>query len=196
VELQNLAIRGECSDTLLAGGLNADCPTKVVDSPSQLAEAVTFLKDHPGQVNPITVEIGGNNLNGHKTLFLGSTPAQQQAILASLFPKLAHDWGTIFVTLRTACPKCEILALNQYNPFPAGAVKADMPALFKVYTGLLGQAAQAAKVKVVDVYTPFVGNELTYTWIARGDIHATTAGYTAMAQAVAKASGFPMLAAQ
>src|SRR5579871_2849335 len=42
IELQDLAIRGECSDTLIAGGLAADCPTKSLQSPSQLQEAVTF----------------------------------------------------------------------------------------------------------------------------------------------------------
>jgi lysophospholipase L1-like esterase len=192
IDLQDLAIRGECSDTLIAGGLAADCPTKQLNSPSQLQEAVTFLKDHPGMVNPITVDIGANDLGSNQTLFLGGTPAQQKAILASLFPRLAHNWGVIFGTLRAACPKCTIIALNQYSPFPAGVLKTDITPIFTTYTSLLKQAIHPYRVRFADVYTPFVGHELTYTWISRRDNHATTVGYTVMAEVVARASGYPI----
>jgi lysophospholipase L1-like esterase len=193
VELNNFGHRGECSDTFIHGGLLADCPTKDVTSPSQLAEATGFITDHPMQIRLITVEVGGNDLNGNKDLFLNSTPTQQKALLAKIFPKMGHNWGIIFATLRKACPTCEIVALNQYNPFPSGVIKADLPEIFSAYTALLRQATQPAQVRIADVYTPFVGHELTYTWIAHLDIHATTAGYTAMAAAVDKAVTAPAL---
>lgn len=189
VELTNLGHRGECTDTFITGGIARDCPTKHVDSPSQLAGAVGFIKDHPGQVRLITVEIGGNDLNGHKAVFFNSTPAQQHAFLARTLPLMAHNWGVIFGTLRTSCPGCEIVALNQFSPFPSGSVKADLGALLKTYTGLLTRVAAQAKVRVADVYTPFVGHELTYTWIGHGDIHATTLGYAVIAAIVERTIG-------
>lgn len=33
-------------------------------------------------------------------------------------------------------------------------------------------------------YKPFVGNELTLTWIAQNDVHPTDPGYAIIAQAV------------
>jgi lysophospholipase L1-like esterase len=192
IELQNLAIGGECSDTFISGGKATDCPSKQLDSPSQLQEAVSFLENHPRLVSPITVEIGGNDLASNQSLFLGSTPDQQKAILSSLFPRLAHNWGVIFGTLRKACPKCEIVAVNQYNPIPAGVLKTDLAPVFTTYSTLLKQAIRPFKVRFADVYTPFVGHELLYTWISRRDNHATTIGYTVMAETVAKASGYPI----
>jgi lysophospholipase L1-like esterase len=186
VELNNYGHRGECSDTFITGGLAADCPTKTVDSPSQLAEALGFINDHPGQVRLITIEVGGNDLNGNKQLFLNSDATKQKAILGKIFPKMAHNWGTIFGTLRKACPTCEIVALNQYNPFPKGATLTDLSPVFTTYTALLQQASAPAKVRLADVYTPFVGHELQYTWFAHGDIHANTTGYAVMEAAVAK----------
>lgn len=190
VEVLNLAIGGECSDTFVAGGRNADCPTMKVDAPSQLAEAVAMLKAYPGMVDPITVEVGGDNLNGNKRLFFGSTDAVRKGILGKIFPQLAHDWAVTFGTLRAACPTCTILALNQYSPFPAGSQKVDVRPVLTVYSGLLTKVATASGVKVVDIAAPFVGKELAYTWIAKGDIHATSVGYATMAASVWKASGY------
>jgi len=192
VELQDLAIPGECSFTLIKGGLDPACSTKTVDSPSQLAEAVTFLKTHPGLVNPVTVDVGGDDLNSNKAVLLGGTPAQQKQFFNKVFPAMGHNWAVIFQTLRAACPSCEIIAVNQYNPFPKGTVKFNATALDSEYTHLLSQAATPFKIRIADVYTPFVGHELTYTWVSVQDIHPTNIGYTVMAEAVAKASGYPV----
>lgn len=192
IELTNLGHNGECSDTFISGGLAKDCPTKDVDSPSQLAEATGFIGDHPGRVRLITVEIGGNDLNGNRQLFLSSSADQQKAILAGIFPKLAQDWSIIFGSLRKACPICEIIALNQYNPFPEGATKADLATLFQTYTGLLRQATTPAHVRLADVYTPFVGHELAYTWMAKNNIHPNTTGYKVMAEIVARVVTAPV----
>jgi lysophospholipase L1-like esterase len=192
IELQNLGVRGECTNTLIKGGLDGSCPTKVVDTPSQLAQAVAFLKDHPGRVNPITVDIGGNNLNASSIAFFVDTPAQQQALLTKLFAGMTRDWATIFGTLRKTCPTCNIIAVNQYNPYPKGALKTDLAPVFQTYSRLLAKVAKATHVKLADVYTPFVGHEILYTWISVRDIHATNIGYTVMAETVAKASGYPI----
>jgi lysophospholipase L1-like esterase len=192
IELQNLGVRGECTGTMITGGLNAACPTKVVSTTSQLAEAVAFIQDHPGRVNPITVNIGGDNVNGSLLSLLVATPAQQKAMLAKLYGGLTQDWATIFGSLRKACPTCNIVALNQYNPFPKGATKIDFAPAALTYSSLLSKVAKATHVKLADVYTPFVGHEILYTWISVRDIHPTNTGYTVMAEAVAKASGYPI----
>jgi lysophospholipase L1-like esterase len=82
--------------------------------------------------------------------------------------------------------------VNQYNPYPKGALKTDLAPVFHTYSGLLAKVANATHVRLADVYTPFVGHEILYTWISVRDIHATNTGYTVMAEAVAKASGYPI----
>lgn len=184
-ELTDLAIGGECTATFIRGGLSRGCPTKAVTSPSQMAEAVSYIKAHSDQVKLITVEVGGDNLYGHMTAFLKDTPAQGQALLQGLFPPLGSDWTTIFTTLRQACMSCEIIAVDQYNPIPAGTTKADVALATTTYNGLLKQVTASLHIRLADVYTPFFGHEILYTWIARGDIHANTAGYAVMAKTVA-----------
>lgn len=190
IELINLALGAECTGTLVTGGLSPSCPVKTDTSPSQLAEAVAYLKAYTGKVNPITVEIGGDNLYSNMSTFLKATPAQQQQIVQTIFAPMGREWATIFSTLRKACPTCTIIAVNQYNPFPSSAAEAkSVAAVMDAYDTLLKQVAKPFGVKVADVCTAFVGHELAYTWIAQNDIHATTIGYTAMAQVVAKTSG-------
>lgn len=187
--LTNLALGGECTGTFINGGLSPACPTKTISSPAQLAVAVAYLKAYAGQVGLITVEVGGDNLYGHMTAFLKDTPAAQQALLQGLFPPLVRDWATIFTTLRRACPGCTIVAVNQYDPLPPTTTTAGVPMVMALYNGALVKITAPLHIKVADVYSPFVGHELTYTWIARGDIHPNTAGYTVMAHAVAKTIG-------
>jgi lysophospholipase L1-like esterase len=185
IELVDLGHTGECTDTFISGGTAKDCP-KQTGSPSQLAEATAFLEDHVGIMRLVTVQVGADNLFGALPSFMTSTAAQQQATLATLLPRMAHDWGVIFSTLRKACPDCQIVALNQYNPYPKGAITVDLAPLFQHYTELLSQAATPAKVTVADINTPFVGHELKYTWMASGHPDPTTKGFTTIAQAVAK----------
>jgi lysophospholipase L1-like esterase len=142
-------------------------------------------------VSPITVDIGGNDFGNYLVSFLSGKAVRNTTMLGRVFPRLAHNWTVIFRSLRTACPACEIIAVNQYNPFPAGKFKVDITTVFATYSTLLKQAAQPFGVRVADVYTPFVGHERAFTWIARGDAHPTTAGYAVMATAVAMATGYP-----
>ena len=50
----------------------------------------------------------------------------------------------------------------------------------------------------MDTYTPFVGHELAYTYIASGNVHPNSAGYQAIADqmaAVPEPSGFLVMGA-
>ncbi len=192
VKLQNLAVNGECAFTLIKGGLDPACSSKKINSPSQLAEAVTFLHQHAGLVNPITVEIGANDVGSNITALLADAPAQQAQLFANLLSALTRNWTFIFKTLRTACPACEIITVNQYDPYPPGVLNVDAKALTAEYNLRLQQAAAPLKVRLADVYTPFIGHELTYTWISDNDDHPTNLGYKVIAEAVARASGYPV----
>lgn len=189
IVLTNLAIPGECTGTFIKGGLSVACHTKPVTTPSQLNEAVAYIRYHPGMVNPITVEVGANNLTSIEPAFLGASHAGQQALIGRALAELRRDWTTIFSTLRAACARCEIIAVDQYDPLPRSPVTASVAAALVRYNALLMQVARPFGVRVADVYAPFAGHALQYTWIARGDPHATTTGYTVMARAVARTSG-------
>ncbi len=189
IELTNLALGGECTGTFIKGGLSPTCATKTIDSPSQLGAGVAYLKAHAGMVNPITVEIGGDNLYSVLPAFLKATPAERQALAQKALAPLAQDWTTIFTGLRTACPTCTIIAVDQYNPYGSGDMSAAVAQVMETYSGVLQKVAKPLGVRVATVYGAFAGHEVEYTWIAKNDIHANTTGYQVMAAIVAKASG-------
>jgi len=164
---------------------------------TQLAAALAFIAAHPGQVSPITVDIGANDVNqlvatcgglGNLTCVASAFPAA----LKSFGQNLAQTLGA----LRQAAPDASISVLELYNPYivaaPSSGVLAD--ALNKVIV----QVAAATHVNVADAYTPFNVNPpqpqticaLTAFCTPLHDIHPTDAGYLRLAQAFYDASGF------
>jgi lysophospholipase L1-like esterase len=198
VKLIDLAHTGECTGTFISGGLSSRCRTKIVSTPSQLTQAVALVKARPQSgVKTITIDIGFNDLLTNEAAFVQAPPAQRPAILSNVLARLDSNWATIFTVLRRACADCNIIALNTYDPVPGGVVQArpapvNVASVFNAYNNLLAQVAAKANVKVANIYASFLGHELQYTRIARANPYPTTAGYTAIARAVMRASGYPM----
>lgn len=164
---------------------------------TQLAAALAFIAAHPGQVSPITVDIGANDVTQLISICGG---LGNPTCVASAFPAVLKTFGQnlaqILGALRQAAPDASISVLEPYNPYivvsPASAALSD--AANKVVV----QVAAATHVNVADAFTPFNVSPpqpqticaLTAFCTPAHDIHPTDAGYLRLAQAFYDASGF------
>jgi lysophospholipase L1-like esterase len=159
-------------------------------SKTQLAEAVGFLAAHKGKVALVTIDIGGNDV-------LGAGGAAE----------IARNLPVILSELRAAIDgDVPIVGLNYYSPFlPAAWAEGGLEALrssvdaLRTFNDALKGIYTAAGVPVADVAEAFHTNDFTlvdrtplnvalaceWTWSCSvGDVHPTTDGYGAIAQAV------------
>jgi len=204
IQLVNYACPGETSTQFVSVNGCPSFPDQAHAFPlhnaftgTQLAAALAFIAAHPGQVSPITVDIGANDVN---QLVATCGGLGNLTCVASAFPATLKTFGQnlaqILGALRKAAPDASISVLELYNPYivaaPSSSVLAD--ALNKVIV----QTAAATQVNVADAYTPFNVNPpqpqticaLTAFCTPLHDIHPTDAGYLRLAQAFYDASGF------
>ncbi|WP_406830051.1 SGNH/GDSL hydrolase family protein [Pedococcus sp. KACC 23699] len=198
-ELVNLACSGETTTTMLDGG---GC---TYDRGTQLAEAEKFLHDHAGQVQLVTLDIGGNDVA--RCGFGGLKPSCTTPALATLSGNLPQ----ITSRLRKAAPGVQVVVLNYYDPFlvldllgSSGLGQTSVTELAKV-NGVIAKSARTSSAQVADVASAFqttvrtpmtvtdigkvptnLARILQWTWMAppRFDFHANDTGYAVMARAV------------
>jgi lysophospholipase L1-like esterase len=167
---------------------------------SQLAEAVSFLHAHAGFVRAVTIDIGGND-------FLEFGDRAPDVIRANL-TQIVDELGA------AAGPNVPIVGMNYYDPFlPAlwresrdlGALEAavgSVVGLNDVLEAIYSDAGdpvadvegtfRLTDTRVVDGEPIDVSLECAWTWFcSRGDIHANTTGYGAIAQAFGAALQLP-----
>lgn len=205
IQLMNLSVPGADSCVMLYGypGPANQCTTKPTPGnvPSQVDAAVAFLKAHPGQVNPITIDIGGDDIL--PLLPQGVTdPTGTAAKLPGIFQNFQANLDKSLSAIKAADPKVTVILVTQYNPM-AGLPAAQLPQGF----GPLAQnaidslnkiiAAEAQKYgyPVADVAAAFAaqpgaGTPLTNVpqTVANGltnvNIHPLASGYQLMGQVV------------
>ena len=147
------------------------------------------------QVSLITVQLGSNDLN--KLLidqaFAALTDPQKQAAVGAALTNFAKNEAGLLQELKIAAPEAKLVTLGYYNPFapflnitPTDAATAQakyaaqqsqaaLPALNQTIGGVTGNFPGAI---FVDIMPSFVGNEFTYTYIAQGQVHPTSQGYS------------------
>lgn len=198
--LINFGCPGESTVTFMQGG----CPytekgfslhTSYVGS--QLSAAVTFLQDHPGQVSPITLNLGDNDLN---TLIAQcgadvSCYHQQGPIVLA---QIATNLNQILTALRRAAPESEIILMTSYNV--NFLVDPRLLQLTEALNEVITTAAETHQTRVADVFTPFnTGPQptticlLTLFCTPLRDSHPSDAGYQVIAQQFWAASGYDRL---
>jgi len=139
----------------------------------------------------VTLQLGANDLNqvAGTPGFFNLTPAQQQALILQTLATIQANDTTILTELRTLLPHATLALMRYYDPYApfltdpnspfypiAQAAHVAVPALNQV---IAGEAAAFGGV-YVDEYTPFVGHELDYTYIASGNEHPNLTGYAAI----------------
>lgn len=201
LQLVNYSCPGETSSEFVS---SPGCPFPLHDgyATSQLQAAVSFLQAHPGQVNPITIDLGANDIErqiatcgGLKT----GVGCVAQA-LPSLLKQLGANLAQVMPALRQAAPNAQIFFIGLYNPY--AVADASTNALATPFNGVLKQASTSAGATFIDTFGPF--NQapgepqtlcaLTLFCTSLNDIHPSDAGYLTIAKLMWDASGYARLA--
>ena len=177
---------------------------------SQEAAALGFIKAHPGQVSPITLSLGVNDVTSALLTCViadDATPACVGPPIAAMAVRLT----SILDELRTAAPSAEIIVTMYYDPFfPVLGSTADTVAL-GLDSAIAGAAASARAMTantfpVINAGYPTdpAGEETSVCTLTlmctpppatlTSDIHPSTAGYGAIAGVFWDSSGYGRLA--
>ena len=200
--LNNLGCPGETSRTLRVGGI---CPYP--GGGSQLDAALAFLRAHRGQVQLITIDVGGNDVDHCVSLTTGiDENCFHQGLLT-----IALNLIPTVLQLRRAAPEATIAGMTYYDtvlaawlagPNGQALARQSLP-LSHQFNGLLTLLYRLGRFRVADVAGAFSTDDMStlvngvpldvaricqWTWMCAPaplgpDIHANTAGYGVIAQA-------------
>lgn len=109
LELVKFGCRGETSKTFVQGG---KCS---YDEGSQLKQAVKFLREHPGQVRYVTLDIGGNDIN--QCVKGGSIG--YQCVVDNVGVVAVNLWKIITEIKKAGGTGVSYTGMNYYNPILA-----------------------------------------------------------------------------
>jgi lysophospholipase L1-like esterase len=206
VGVTNYGCPGETTSSYLSGcawhavyGL----PLHSTYTSSQETAALAFLHAHPGQVSPITIDLGANDALGvisgchfDSTCIGQALPGVLQTIGANTSLTLAH--------LRAAAPRSEIIVMQYYNPLYVLAPGTD--ALVGQLNSVIAGAAAPYGARLANAFPVINQNPLFPSEGAAvcaltgmcvpapgGDIHANDTGYSLIAQQFWAASGYGRL---
>ena len=196
--VHNLAVSGETSASMLAGG--------------QLESAIGAIERANPPVSLLTLDIGGNDLLG----LLRTQACQIEplgpaclGLLATTLERFEANLRMIVGRLRDALDRSHagaaVALMTYYNPFsganPHFEAAADLALLGadgQIDCAPMARAARGtndviacvgreAGALVVDVHPAFIGRGLALTNIAMYDVHANDRGYAVIADAFADA---------
>jgi lysophospholipase L1-like esterase len=199
-DLENYACGGESTTTMINGGCQFKFATHVRYTGPQLSAAIAFIKAHLGQVDPVTLEIGANDVLKDFDVSTCSIGSSADADLATLDTNLTQTiLPRLIAALTTSAGSrnADLVLLNYYNPF-ALSCPSSSDFIHRLNDHLVADAAHF-RIPVVDVYSAFGGdsgtaaNVCTYTWICSSfhDFHPTTHGYQIIATAVQQVLAYP-----
>ena len=162
LELVKLGCPGETTGTMITGGVCS------YPQGSQLAAAVSFLKQHRGRVSLITIDIGANDLNPCVIL---TDPTKLQECTAGALKTIGANLTYIMAELRAAGgSKVRIIGMTYYVPElaawltgPTGQESAQLSEqLAVIFSGVLSQVYQAFGARIADVFSAFHSSDFTH----------------------------------
>jgi lysophospholipase L1-like esterase len=205
-ELLNLGCPGETT----ASFLNGPCayhaqdpdifPLHINYAGAQMDAAEELLRDHRGQVNPILISLGANDALTLLGICPGLTPQCVGAQLPGILSAVGQNLDLALSRLRTVAPDAEIVLLQLYNPLALSFQGSNV--LATSLNAVIGSVAANYRARVANAFPLF--NEtlpqpatlcaLTLMCglggIPPGDIHASDAGYKAIADLMFEAAGY------
>jgi lysophospholipase L1-like esterase len=195
--LTNYGCNGETSVTMINGG----CPYQYLLHNyyfgPQLNAAINFLHSHAGQVSPVTLDMGANDLLPDINKSTCTVSSSWSSDLARLNTNLT---GTILPKLVAALTikgvrTGDLIMTNYYDPY-ASACPNSLAYVQQLNAAIASDAASFG-IPVADTYDAFGGanmgqNICNNTWICSifGDIHPQDAGYTLIANAFIATAGY------
>jgi len=194
--LANMGCPGETSSTFINGGCPYPYLRKYPYIGAQLAAAVAYLKFYKGQVSPVTLDIGANDLlpdiNTGNCTISASFNSDLAAVDANVHTILTQLQAAMTVNGHMTG---DIVMMNYYDPYQN--ICPDTVPGIQMLNQHLAADVQGYGI-IVDVFDPFGGagvpngNICTYTWMCSifKDVHGTTRGYSVMAGAFENGTGY------
>jgi lysophospholipase L1-like esterase len=189
----NMGCPGETSTTMITGQCPYPFLRKYPYTGSQLAAAVSYLRQYAGTVSPVTLDIGANDLIPDVNTSTCTISTKWTSDLATVDYNLTH---TILPQLSAALTSNgqrtgDLLIMNYYDPFE-NVCPASLPYIQAFNQHIAADISGYATL--VDVYDAFGTstapnpNLCNYTWMCSvfKDIHATDKGYSIIANAFAQ----------
>ena len=196
----NYGCTGETSFTFVQGGClytSAGFPLHDSYDGSQLSAALAFLHAHRGQVSPITINVGTNDLNGLRAL-CGSDVSCYFANGPAVLDNIATNLGYILSQLRAAAPDAEIITFTNYDV--SSLLDPRLLQLTEAFNSVVISTAAASSARVADVFGAFNSGPqpatlcaLTFVCTPLQDSHPTDLGYEVIAQRMWTASDYDRL---
>ncbi|MBA2681668.1 MAG: hypothetical protein H0U76_25145 [Ktedonobacteraceae bacterium] len=195
----NLACPEETSASFINGGCPYALLRKFPYEGNQLSAALLYLNEHQGQVSPVTLDIGANDVlpDLSRTNCVIDTE-KFKSDLAALDTNLAQ---VILPRLHAALMvngrvTGDLLVENYYDPYQ-NQCPGTVPLMQEMNSHI---AADVRNLGVlVDVFAAFGGaatpnqNLCVYTWICNKsfhDVHSTRVGYQIIAKAFEQSAGY------
>ena len=196
----NYGCPGETSLTFIQGGCiytAAGFPLHDPYDGSQLSAALEFLQAHRGEVSPITINIGENDLNGLRAL-CGGDVSCYFANGPLVLDNIATNVDYALSQLRAAAPDAEIITFTNYDV--ASLFDPRFLPLAQAFNSVVISTAAASSVRVADVFGAFNSGPqpatlcaLTFVCTPLQDSHPTDLGYEVIAQQIWVASDYDRL---
>lgn len=207
IDTINYSCPGETTATFVAGGCwlrSTFGPVPLHDdysvATSQLEVALEFLREHRGEVSPVTLTLGSNDFlvpflivcRGQLDCFT------QNFSVPDILAQARVNLVGILTALRKAAPETEIIMLAYYNPFGLDPGLLGLVSN-EIVTGLnevITEVAAAKGARVADAFTPINLGPQPETLCALtlvcafGDVHPTEAGHAVIAERFWAASGY------
>jgi lysophospholipase L1-like esterase len=198
MSLTNMACIGETSTTFIKGGCPYAYLRKTFYTKPQLQAAVDFINNHAGEVSPVTLDIGANDML--PLITITKTPTRTTCTVSQSWQTTLNTFDTNFKSILSQLTNAlkgqgDLLVMNYYDPYQnlcPNTIPYLDPTLSDSFNAHIKTDANAYNVQVADVFTPFSGNICSYTWMCSSyqDIHPMTLGYTVIAGAYEFTAGY------
>jgi lysophospholipase L1-like esterase len=205
--LENLSCSGETTTTMINGGCIDKAQNKVKYNGAQLTAAVNFINAHKGQVSPVTLDVGADNIlesnavntnnspncTVNMTTFNNALATVDNDLTKTILPDLVN--ALTVNGQRTG----DLIIPNYYDP--EQNLCPNLVSLSQELNSHIANDASSFGVVMADVFTAFGGaatpnnNLPTLTWITSNfpldlAIHPRDAGYQVMATTIENAAGY------
>lgn len=194
----NYACNGETSSTFINGGCPYWYALHDYYLGSQLSAALSFIRAHRGQVSPVSLDMGANDLLPDINSSTCAVSSSWSTDLANLDNRLVN---TILPQLVAALKvngvrTGDLVMMNYYDPYQNKCPN-SVSYVETLNSHIAADAAQFG-VPVANVFAAFGGaaepdpDTCTYTWFCSAfhDVHATTTGYGVIAGAFESVTGY------
>ncbi len=197
-KIANLSCPGESSTTMINGGCPYPLLRKFPYIGSQLNAALSYLTHYPGQVSPVTLDVGSDDITSdintstcviNTKKFASDLATLDANLTQTILPKL-HN-ALVVNGKRTG----DLIMMNYYDPYQN--LCPNTVSYMQVFNQHLARDVNGYG-SIADVFSAFGGvtapntHICSYTWECSifHNVHSTDAGYSVIASAFERVAGY------